>query len=105
MRSAVTWIVSHAVFAALFTLYSCQFGVEPVLMHDDFEYTYPVQLGGTGRNRLAAARVRLNVAHHTYHFAIYYYASTHAPLIRIFEDVPESIPIGNTFHVTLRAGA
>ena len=75
-------------------------------MHDDFEYTHPsfslAERGDYGSPLLGRG---FNVDRRTYHFAVYYYAAVHAALIRAFGDRPESIPLGNVFHLALLAGA
>ncbi|MFN8095525.1 MAG: hypothetical protein U0599_25470, partial [Vicinamibacteria bacterium] len=40
-RRAAPWVVAVVVFVALFEIYSFRLGVDPRLMHDDFEYTHP----------------------------------------------------------------
>ena len=40
-RSALSWGVGLAVFLVFFGVYSFRLGIEPVFMHDDYEYTYP----------------------------------------------------------------
>ena len=43
----------------------------------------------------------LNVEHRTYNFTMYYCATIHAALIRIYGDRPESMPLANLFHCSL----
>ena len=103
---AAPWVVAVVVFVALFETYSFRLGVDPRLMHDDFEYTHPsyslAERGDYGSPLLGHG---FNVDRRTYHFAVYYYAAVHAALIRVFGDAPESIPLGNVFHLALLAAA
>jgi hypothetical protein len=77
-------------------------GVVPVFMHDDYEYTYPsfnlVRVGEFGSPLMGTG---LNVEHRTYNFTMYYYATVHAALIRIYGDRPESMPLANLLHCSL----
>ena len=83
----LSWIVALAVFAVFFGVYSFRLGIQPVLMHDDFEYTYPsfslAEHGSFGSPLLGPG---LNIPNRTYNLIVYYYASVHAVLIRIFGD-------------------
>jgi hypothetical protein len=98
------WIAALAVFGLFFGVYSFRLGVRPVLMHDDFEYTYPsfslAERGNFGSPLLGTG---LNIQNRTYNLVVYYYASVHAVLIRMFGDEAQSIPLANTFHFALLA--
>jgi hypothetical protein len=98
--------VALAVFLIFFGVYSYRLGIEPTFNHDDYEYTYPsfslAERGNFGSPLLGDA---FNIANRTYHFTIYYYATVHAVLIRIFGDGPSAIPLANTFHFALLAAA
>ena len=102
----LSWLVGPAVFLLFFGVYSYRLGIEPTYWHDDYEYTYPsfslAERGNFGSPLLGTA---FNIQNRTYHFTIYYYATVHAALIRIFGDGPESIPLANAFHFALLAGA
>ena len=99
-----SWLVGLAVFVLFFGVYSYRLGIEPAFWHDDYEYTYPsfslAERGDFGSPLLGTA---FNIQNRTYHFTIYYYATVHAVLIRIFGNGPESIPLANTFHFALLA--
>jgi hypothetical protein len=100
--SKLAWLVGMALFLAFFGVYSYRLGIEPELWHDDYEYTYPsfslAERGDFGSPLLGTA---FNIDHRTYHFTVYYYATVHAILIRIFGAGPESIPLANTLHFAL----
>ena len=100
----LSWLVGLAVFLVFFGVYSYRLGIEPAYWHDDYEYTYPsfslAERGDFGSPLLGTA---FNIQNRTYHFTIYYYATVHAVLIRIFGNGPESIPLANTFHFALLA--
>jgi hypothetical protein len=100
----LSWPAALTVFLVFFGVYSFRLGVEPIFWHDDYEYTYPsfslAERGNFGSPLLGTA---FNVQNRTYHFTIYYYATVHAALIRLFGDGPESIPLANTFHFALLA--
>jgi len=100
------WVAAVLVFVFFYAFYSFRLGIEPALMHDDYEYTYPsfslAERGDFGSPLLGPG---LNVEKRTYNLIVYYYASVHAVLIRIFGDGAESIPLANTFHFALLAGA
>lgn len=102
----LAWLVAAFVFVSFFALYSYRLGVDPALMHDDYEYTYPsfslVERGNFGSPLLGPG---LNIENRTYNLIVYYYASVHAVLIRVFGDAATSIPLANTFHFALLAGA
>jgi hypothetical protein len=102
----LSWAVAPVVFLAFFGIYSFRLGIQPELMHDDFEYTYPafslVERGNFGSPLLGPG---LNIENRTYNLIVYYYATVHAVLIRIFGDGPQSIPLANTFHFGLLAAA
>jgi hypothetical protein len=96
--------VALAVFLIFFGVYSFRLGVAPKFMHDDYEYTYPsfslAERGNFGSPLLGTG---LNIQNRTYNLTVYYYATVHAVLIRIFGDGPSSIPLANTFHFSLLA--
>ena len=100
----LSWPLGLAVFLVFFGVYSFRLGIEPEFWHDDYEYTYPsfslAERGNFGSPLLGTA---FNIQNRTYHFTVYYYATVHAALIRIFGDGPESIPLANTFHFALLA--
>ena len=77
-------------------------GVVPLFMHDDYEYTYPsfslVHAGDFGSPLMGSG---LNIAHRTYNFTMYYYATVHAALIRLYGERSESIALANIFHFAL----
>ena len=93
--------VAFAIFLVFFGIYSFRLGVQPALMHDDYEYTYPsfnlAERGNFGSPLLGTA---LNIHNRTYNLVVYYYASVHAVLIRIFGDGAAVDPAGQ--HVSLR---
>jgi hypothetical protein len=97
-------VFAAAVFLSFFGLYSYRLGIEPALMHDDYEYTYPsfsmAERGDFGSPLVGPG---LNIERRTYGLIVYYYAFVHAGLIRVFGDAPESIPLANTFHFALLA--
>jgi len=101
-----SWLVGLAAFLVFFGVYSYRLGIEPTFWHDDYEYTYPsfslAERGDFGSPLLGTA---FNIQNRTYHFTIYYYATVHAVLIRIFGSGPESIPLANTLHFALLAAA
>ena len=103
---AFSWGVGLAVFLVFFGVYSFRLGIEPVFMHDDYEYTYPsfslAERGNLGSPVLGPA---FNLPNRTYHFTAYYFWLVHAGLIRVFGDGPQSIPLANTFHFGLLAAA
>lgn len=98
------WLAATLVFAAFFATYSYHLGVAPAFMHDDYEYTYPsfalAERASFGSPLLGTG---LNIGNRTYNLTIYYYATVHALLIRLFGDTVESIPLANTFHFALLA--
>jgi hypothetical protein len=98
------WLAATLVFAAFFAIYSYHLGVAPAFMHDDYEYTYPsftlAEHGSFGSPLLGTG---LNIGNRTYNLTIYYYATVHALLIRLFGDTVEAIPLANTFHFALLA--
>ncbi len=98
----IAWAAAPVVFLTLFGGYAFRLGIQPALEHDDFEYTYPsfdlAERGSFGSPLLGPG---LNVANRTYNLIVYYYASVHAVLIRLFGDGAESIPLANTFHFAL----
>ncbi len=102
----LSWVVAPAVFLLFFGIYSFRLGIQPALMHDDYEYTYPsfslAERGNFGSPLLGPG---LNIENRTYNLIVYYYASVHAVLIRVFGDGPQSIPLANTFHFALLAAA
>jgi hypothetical protein len=102
----LSWPLALAVFFVFFGVYSYRLGIEPEFWHDDYEYTYPsfslAERGNLGSPLLGTA---FNIQNRTYHFTIYYYATVHAALIRMFGTGPESIPLANTFHFALLAAA
>ncbi len=102
----LAWAIAPAVFVLFFAVYSFRLGIQPALMHDDFEYTYPsfsmAERGNFGSPLLGPG---LNIENRTYNLIVYYYASVHALLIRVFGDGPESVPLANTFHFALLAAA
>ena len=102
----LSWIVAVAVFVLFFALYSFRLGAKPALWHDDFEYTYLafslVEHGSFGSPLLGTG---LDVDKRNYSLIVYYYASVHSVLIRLFGDRVESIPLANTFHFALLAAA
>jgi hypothetical protein len=102
----LSWVIALAVFLVFFGVYSFRLGIEPVFMHDDYEYTYPsfslVERGNLGSPVLGPA---FNLPNRTYHFTAYYFWLVHAGLIRAFGDGPQSIPLANTFHFALLAAA
>ena len=89
----LSWLVGLAVFAVFFGVYSYRLGIEPAFWHDDYEYTYPsfslAERGDFGSPLLGTA---FNIQNRTYHFTIYYYATVHAVLIRIFGERPRVDP-------------
>jgi len=100
----LSWLAALVVFAALFASYSYRLGIQPLLMHDDYEYTYPsfslAEHGNLGSPLLGPG---LNIQNRTYNLIVYYYALVHSVLIRLFGTGPESIPLANTFHFALLA--
>ena len=102
----LSWILAVALFLVFFGLYSFRLGAKPVLWHDDFEYTYPafslVEHGNFGSPLLGTG---LDVQKRNYSLIVYYYASVHSVLIRLFGDGVGSIPLANTFHFALLAAA
>jgi hypothetical protein len=102
----LSWAVAVAVFLLFFDVYSFRLGIRPELWHDDYEYTYPsyslAERGDLGSPLLGTG---LDIHKRTYSLIVYYYASVHAVLIRLFGDGAESIPLANTFHFALLAGA
>jgi hypothetical protein len=102
----LAWIVALAIFVVFFGVYSFRLGIEPALMHDDYEYTYPsfslAERGNFGSPLLGTA---LNIQKRTYNLIVYYYASVHAVLIRLYGDGAASIPLANVFHFALLAAA
>ena len=98
----ISWLIAPAVFVVFFATYSFRLGIAPALMHDDFEYTYPsfslAERGNFGSPLLGPG---LNIENRTYNLIVYYYASVHAVLIRLFGDAAQSIPLANT--LSLRA--
>jgi hypothetical protein len=100
----LSWLGGLAVFLVFFGVYSYRLGIEPEFWHDDYEYSYPsfslAERGNFGSPLLGTA---FNIQNRTYHFTVYYYATVHAALIRVFGDGPESIPLANTFHFALLA--
>jgi hypothetical protein len=94
---AVGAIVFVVGFAAITRL-----GVVPQFMHDDYEYTYPsFSLARMGEFGSPLMGTGLNVEHRTYNFTMYYYATVHAALIRMYGDRPESMALANLFHGSL----
>ena len=75
-------------------------------MHDDYEYTYPsfslAERGNFGSPLLGPG---LNIENRTYNLIVYYYATVHAAMIRLYGDGPESVPLANTLHFALLAAA
>jgi hypothetical protein len=102
----LSWTVGIVVFLAFFGLYTFRLGIKPVLMHDDFEYTYPsfslIERGNFGSPLLGPG---LNIEKRTYNLIVYYYATVHAVLIRAFGGGPQAVPLANTFHFGLLAAA
>jgi hypothetical protein len=102
----LAWTIALAVFLLFFGLYSFRLGVQPALMHDDYEYTYPsfslAERGDFGSPLLGPG---LNIERRTYNLTVYYYATVHAALIRLYGDGPESVPLANTLHFALLAAA
>jgi hypothetical protein len=98
-------LAAVVVFLAFFRAASFGLGIRPALMHDDYEYTYPsfslAERGNFGSPLLAPG---LNIENRTYNLTVYYYATVHAALIRLFGDGPESVPLANVFHFALLAG-
>src|SRR5512134_3597285 len=82
---ALSWGVGLAVFLVFFGVYSFRLGIEPVFMHDDYEYTYPsfslAERGNLGSPVLGPV---FNLPNRTYHFTAFYFFAVHAGLIRIF---------------------
>jgi hypothetical protein len=103
---AHSWGVGLAVFLVFFGVYSFRLGIEPVFMHDDYEYTYPsfslAERGNLGSPVLGPV---FNLPNRTYHFTAFYFFAVHSGLIRIFGDGPQSIPLANTLHFGLLAAA
>ena len=98
--------VALIVFLVFFGVYSFRLGVQPAFMHDDYEYTYPsFNLAENGNFGSPLLGTGLNINNRTYNLVVYYYASVHAVLIRIFGDGAPSIPLANTFHFALLAAA
>jgi hypothetical protein len=97
-------LTAAIVFLAFFRAASFGLGIRPALMHDDFEYTYPsfslAERGNFGSPLLGPG---LNIENRTYNLTVYYYATVHAALIRVFGDGPESVPLANVFHFALLA--
>jgi hypothetical protein len=102
----LSWVIALAVFLVFFGTCSFRLGIEPVFMHDDYEYTYPsfslVERGNLGSPLLGPA---FNLPNRTYHFTAYYFWLAHAGLIRVFADGPQSIPLANSVHFALVATA
>jgi hypothetical protein len=102
----LAWAIALFVFLLFFGLYSFRLGIRPALMHDDYEYTYPsfslAERGDFGSPLLGPG---LNIERRTYNLTVYYYATVHAALIRLYGDGPESIPLANTLHFALLAAA
>ena len=100
------WAVAVVVFLLFFGLYSFRLGIRPELMHDDFEYTYPsfslAERGNFGSPLLGPG---FNIENRTYNLIVYYYATVHAAMIRLYGDGPESVPLANTLHFALLAAA
>jgi hypothetical protein len=100
----LAWFFGTLVFVLFFAVYSFRLGIEPALMHDDYEYTYPsfslAERGDFGSPLLGPG---LNIEKRTYNLIVYYYASVHAVLIRLFGDGASSIPLANVFHFALLA--
>ncbi len=75
-------------------------------MHDDYEYTYPsfslAERGNFGSPLLGPG---FNIENRTYNLIVYYYATVHAAMIRLYGDGPESVPLANTLHFALLAAA
>lgn len=102
----LAWVLAPVVFLAFFGVYSYRLGVQPALMHDDFEYTYPsFDLAERGRFGSPLLGPGLNIENRTYNLIVYYYASVHAVLIRLFGDGPQSVPLANSFHFAVLAAA
>jgi hypothetical protein len=103
---ALPWVASLAVFVVFFAVYSYRLGIKPVLWHDDYEYTYPsfslAEHASIGSPLLGTG---LDIDKRTYNLPVYYYASVHALLIRLFGAGVESIPLANTVHFALLAAA
>lgn len=100
----LTWATAPAVFLLFFGVYSFRLGIQPTLMHDDFEYSYPsFDLAERGRFGSPLLGPALNIENRTYNLIVYYYATVHALLIRVFGDGPGSVPLANTFHFALLA--
>jgi hypothetical protein len=97
-------LVALAVGSIFFGVYSYRLGIAPTFTHDDYEYTYPsfslAERGTFGSPLLGPG---LNAQNRTYNLTVYYYATVHALLIRIFGDGPSSIPLANTLHFGLLA--
>ncbi|HWW94772.1 MAG TPA: hypothetical protein VN375_15500 [Vicinamibacteria bacterium] len=97
-------LVALAVGLIFFGVYSYRLGIAPTFTHDDYEYTYPsfslAERGTFGSPLLGPG---LNAQNRTYNLTVYYYATVHAVLIRIFGDGPSSIPLANTLHFGLLA--
>jgi hypothetical protein len=101
-----SWFVAAAVFLAFFAIYSYRLGVKPALMHDDYEYTYPsFSLAARGDFGSPLLGPGFNIEKRTYSLTVYYYASVHAALIRVFGDGAQSIPLANVLHFGLLAAA
>jgi hypothetical protein len=101
----LAWIAAALVFATVFAAYSYRLGVAPVLEHDDYEYTYPsfsfAEHGNYGSPLLGPG---FNIERRTYSLTVYYYATVHGALIRIFGSGAQAIPLANLFHFALLAG-
>lgn len=102
----LSWAAAVAVFLVFFDVYSFRLGIKPELWHDDYEYTYPAfslaERGNLGSPLLGTS---LGIHERTYSLIVYYYAAVHSLLIRIFGDGPQSVPLCNTLHFALLAGA
>jgi hypothetical protein len=100
----LSWIAAAAVFVAVFAAYSYRLGLAPVLEHDDYEYTYPsFSLAARGHYGSPLLGPGFNIERRTYSLTVYYYATVHAALIRLFGNGPEAIPLANLFHFALLA--
>lgn len=99
------WIAAASVFLAVFAAYSYRLGLAPVLEHDDYEYTYPsFSLAAHGHYGSPLLGPGFNIEHRTYSLTVYYYATVHAALIRVFGGGVQAIPLANLFHFALLAG-
>ncbi|MFN8093755.1 MAG: hypothetical protein U0599_16350 [Vicinamibacteria bacterium] len=101
----LAWVAAGAVAAAVFVTYGHRLGVEPVLAHDDYEYTYPsFSFAAHGHYGSPLLGPGYNIERRTYSLTVYYYATVHGLLIRALGAGVEAIPLANLLHFALLAG-